>query len=162
MVAAHDGWPPRLRDFARLVTEAPDEAVVQFAVAISDLLARLQADSLEACWAFAHEGPDAPASVLPTGARDAVANAGRALANSVKNSRTPPWNPELSRTAVTQLVAAIHEKGITPAVQGLRPGADHALFCSSFHTLIEVALALPASQRVNVLRAILSGGGRSI
>jgi hypothetical protein len=126
------------------------------------LLARLQVDNLEACWAFAHEGPDASAGVLPTSARDAVANAGRALANSVKSSHDPSWNAERSKTAVTQLIAAIRDKGITPDMQGLRPGAEHALFCSSFHTLLEVALALPAPQRVNALRAVLSGGGRSI
>jgi hypothetical protein len=36
------------------------------------------------------------------------------------------------------------------------------MFCSSFHTLLEVALALPATQRVDALRAVLAGGGRSI
>lgn len=162
VVDSDSGWPPRLRDFARLILQAPDESVVQFAVAITDLLARLQVDSLEACWAFAHEGPDALTATLPTAARDALASAGKELANAAKNGRDITPNEDLSRKAVAELASVIREKGMAPAVQGLRPGAEHALFCPSFHRLLEVALALPPPHRVNALRALLSGGGRSI
>ena len=174
VVVLDDGWPPRLRDFARLVLQAPDEAVVQFAVAIADLVAALQVDSLEACWAFAHEGPmvevaaellDAlvdPAEMLPTAARDALVSAGTRLANAAKQGREISRNGDPSGKAVTELVSVIREKGMAPAMQGLRPGAEHTMFCSSFHTLLEVALALPATHRVDALRAVLAGGGRSI
>jgi hypothetical protein len=162
VVVLHDGWPPRLRDFARLVLEAPDDAVVRFAGAISDLLGGLQVDSLEACWAFAHEGPDASAATLPTSARDALVSAGTELANAAKKGPETPWNGDRSGKAVAELVSVIRARGMAPAMLGLRPGAEHALFCSSFHTVLEVALGLPATQRVDVLRAVLSGGGRSI
>ncbi len=162
VVVLHDDWPPRLRDFARLVLEAPDDAVVRFASTISDLLGRLQVDGLEACWAFAHEGPDASAAKLPIAAHDALVSAGKELATAAKSGREIPWNGDRGGRAVTELVSVIRAKGIAPAMQGLRPGAEHALFCPSFHTLLEVALALPASHRADALRAVLSGGGRSI
>jgi hypothetical protein len=162
VVVLDDGWPPRLRDFARLVLQAPDEAVVQFAVAIADLVAALQVDSQEACWAFAHEGPDTSAAMLPTAARDALVSAGQELASAAKKSHDIPRYGDLSGKAVTELVSVIREKGMAPAMQGLRPGAEHTMFCSSFHTLLELALALPATHRVDALRAVLAGGGRSI
>jgi hypothetical protein len=161
VVVPHEEWPPRLRDFAGLILQAPDEAVVQFATAITDILARLQLENLEACWAFAHEGPDLPAAMLSTAAHDALTNAGTTLANSVKGSREPAQNAERQKKAVAALVAAIREDKATPAMQGLRQGAEHRSFCSSFRTLLEAALALPPTHRVNALRAILSGGSHS-
>lgn len=162
LVVLNNGWPPRLRDFARLVLEAPDDAVVRFGSVISDLMGRLPVDSLEACWAFAHEGPDASAAALPSAARDALIAAGKELADAAKRGREIPWSGERGGKAVTELVSVIRAKGVAPAMLGLRPGVEHALFCSSFHTLLEIALALPAPQRADALRAVLSGGGRSI
>jgi hypothetical protein len=162
VVALDTGWPPRLRDFARSVTEAPDDAVVHFAVALSDFLARLQEVNPEACWAFAHEGPDAPAAMLPNSAREAILGAGSELAKSAQNGHPLSWNPEAGKNAMTELVAALRERGMMPALQGLRRGAEHATFCPALSRLLDMALALPASHRVDALRAILTGGNRSM
>jgi hypothetical protein len=158
IVANDSSWPPRLGDFAQSVIQAPDDAVVRFTTELLDFLARLQEVSPEACWAFAHEGPDASTAMLPKPANDAIVSAGKALADAARNGQKLAWNPELGKNAVTQLVAMIREGGMAPAMQGLRRGAEHATFCPSFHKLLETALASPPAHRVDTLRAILSGG----
>jgi hypothetical protein len=161
-IIAHDsGWPPRLSDFAQSVRQAPDQAVVRFSVELSNFLAQLQEIDPEACWAFAHEGPDTSAATLPKAVNDAIASAGKALADAARNGRGPSWNPAIAKSSVTQLVATIRENGMAPAMQGLRHGAEHATFCPSFHGLLQTVLALPPSRRVDTLRAMLSGGGHT-
>jgi hypothetical protein len=160
VVTQDSGWPPRLRDFGRLVIQAPDAAVIQYAKELSELLKGLQDANPEACWAFGNEGPDATAATLPKAVHERIVDVGNELANAVKTSRQTSWNPELGKDAVKELVASIREKELGPAMQGLRRGAEHATFCPSFNRLLEATQALPASHRVNALRAILSGGER--
>jgi hypothetical protein len=120
-LAVDHGWPPRLTDLARQLWTAPDEAVLAFGTALSDLLVSLQTANPEACWAFAHEGPDAPQVALSP--------------------------------------ASVRGKGMILALQGLRPGADHALFCPSLHELLLAIPALPEALRAGAFRAVLSPGG---
>jgi hypothetical protein len=96
--------------------------------------------------------------VLPEAVHERIVGAANVLANAVRNSRHASWNPELGKDAVRELVATVREKGMAPAMQGLRRGAEHATFCPSFNSLLELTQALPASHRVNALRAILSSG----
>ena len=139
VLAADHGWPPRLSDFAQRLWTAPDEAVLQFGTALSDLLVLLQAKNPEACWAFAHEGPDAPQAALPPIALDALAAAGKYLPNVPTRPRDKTADAEQSKKAAAELIAFIREKGMVQAMQGLRPGADHAVFCPSLHRLLQAA-----------------------
>ena len=162
VLAADHGWPPRLSDFAQRLWTAPDEAVLQFGAALSALLVQLQAMNPEACWAFAHEGPDAPQTALPQTALDAIAAAGKYLPTTERKPRDKTADAEQSRKATTELIAFIREKGLAPSMQGLRPGADHAAFCPSLHALLQAVLAQPESRRAGAVRAVLSPGGRQM
>jgi hypothetical protein len=149
---------PRLSDITRLLPAAPDNTVVEFATVLSDLVRRSQEVNPEACWAFAHEGPDDPRSALPQTILDAVAAAQRGLAESAKATRVQEPAAEKRKKVAADLRSAMLANGRTAKLEGLRAGADHAAFCPSLHELLEVALALPAPNRVLALRAILSGG----
>jgi hypothetical protein len=158
VLAFDHGWRPRLSDLTRLLPTAPDEAVLQFGSTLSDLLRRLQDMTPEACWAFAHEGPDAPQAGLPRTALDAVAAAGKYLAEAPQAKRITTLDAEQSKKAAADLIAFIRATGMAAALDGLRPGADHAAFCPSLRALLQSALALPESRRVGALRAVLSDG----
>jgi hypothetical protein len=162
VLAADHGWPPRLSDFAQRLWTAPDEAALQFGTALSDLLVLLQAKNPEACWAFAHEGPDAPQAALPPIALDALAAAGKYLPNVPTKPRDKTADAEQSKKAAAELTAFIREKGMVQAMQGLRPGADHAVFCPSLHGLLQAALSRPDPRRAGAVRAVLSPGGRQM
>ena len=148
----------RLGDITRLLRAAPDAAVVQFATALSDLVARLQDANPEACWAFAHEGPDEPRDALPQTILDTVAAVRQRLAAAANTTQVQPPTAEQRKKATADLVAAMRARGETAALAGLWTGADHAAFCPSLHELLQAALALPEPRRVPVLRAVLSGG----
>jgi hypothetical protein len=149
---------PRLSDITRLLRMAPDDAVVQFSTVLSDLVERMQETSPEACWAFAHEGPNNPQNALPQTMLDAVAAAQKGLAASVTPTEVQQPNAEQRKKAAADLLAAMQAKGQATALEGLRAGADHAAFCLSLHELLQAALALPDPHRVLALRAVLSGG----
>ena len=57
------------------------------------------------------------------------------------------------KKATAELIALLHEKDMIQAMQGLRPGADPALFCPSLYQLLQAALALPENHRAGALRA---------
>jgi hypothetical protein len=158
VLAVDNGWPPRLIDLTRRLAATPDDAVVQFGGALSDLLMRLQALNPEACWAFAHEGPDLTDAALPKTALDAIAAAQKYLANETRGRVNHAEAPQQSKKATAELVAFIHDKELLAAMQGLRQGAEHATFCPSLHRLLEAALALPEGHRAGALRAVLSPG----
>jgi membrane-bound ClpP family serine protease len=162
VLAVDHGWPPRLTDLTRRLVTASDQAVVQFGAALSDLLARLQDSNPEACWAFAHEGPDVTQAALPQTALDAIAAAEKYLGDATKDRRDRTLDVRQGKKAAAELVAFIREKDLAPALQGLRPGADHLVFCPSLYRLLQATLALPETHRADVLRAVLSPGGRSM
>jgi hypothetical protein len=160
VLAVDHGWPPRLTDLTRRLVTASDQAVVQFGTALSDLLASLQDMNSEACWAFAHEGPDVTQSALPRTALNAIAVAEKYLGDATKDRRDRTLDARQDKEATAQLIAFIREKDLASALQGLRPGADHVVFCPSLHRLLQAALALPETHRAGALRAVLSPGGR--
>jgi hypothetical protein len=86
VLALDRGWPPRLTDLSRRLVTTADEAVVQFGAALSDLLLRLQDLNPQACWDFAHEGPDLPQAALPQPALNALAAAEKVLGDAANNS----------------------------------------------------------------------------
>jgi hypothetical protein len=148
----------KLSDITRLLRAAPDDAVVQFSTVLSDLVGRLQEANPEACWAFAHEGPNDPQNALPQTMIDAVAAAQKGVAASAKDTQVQPPDAEQRKKAAADLLAAMGAKGQAAALEGLRAGADHAAFCLSLHELLQAALALPDPNRALALRVVLSGG----
>lgn len=149
---------PRPSDFTQLLRSAPDDAVIQFASAFSDLIGRLQVANAEACWAFAHEGPDDPQDVLPRNLLDGFAAAQQRLAEVARTTQAAAIDPAQRKQVAADLQAAMRAKGQIAALEGLRSGADHAIFCPSLRDLLEAALGLPDPHRVTALRALLSGG----
>jgi hypothetical protein len=154
------GWPPRLTDLTRRLAATSDEAVVRFGAALSDLVAHLQSINPEACWAFAHEGPDLAQAAWPEAAFKEVTAAEKYLADATDNRRDHPPDAQQGNKAMAELIGLIHEGDLLPAMQGLRPGADHAVFCPSLRRLLEAALALPERHRASALRAMLSSGNQ--
>jgi hypothetical protein len=57
-----------------------------------------------------------------------------------------------------ELVGLMRAKGQDTALQGVRAGAAHAMFCPSFQVLLEAALALPDLDQVLALRGLLASG----
>lgn len=158
-VLALGGGPlPKLSDFSQSMRTAPDDAVIQFAAVLSDMIGQLQAANTEACWAFAHEGPDNPQNALPRTMLDAVTAARKHLAESAKATQAQTPNTEQLKKAAADLLAAIRAKGQATALDGLRAGADHSAFCPSLREMLQAALALPDPGRALALRAVLSGG----
>jgi hypothetical protein len=151
-----NGWPPRLTDLTPRLVTTPDDAVVHFGTALSDLVARLQEMNPEACWAFAHEGPDLTEAALPKTALDAIAAAEKYLGGSTNERGDRALALQRGKNATAELVAFMREKDLIGAMQGLRPGAEHAAFCPSLHRLLDTALALPERYRADALRAVLS------
>jgi hypothetical protein len=149
---------PRLSDSTQLLRSAPDDAVIQFASAFADLVGQLQDANPEACWTFAHEGPDDPQDVLPRSLLDGFAAAQQRLAEASRSTQVPPMDPAQRKRAGADLLALMRVKGKAAALEGLRSGADHAAFCPSLRELLQTMLGLPDPQRVTALRALLSGG----
>ena len=149
---------PRLSDFTRLLRTAPDDAVIQFATAFSDLIGQLQETNPEACWTFAHEGPDDPQDVLPQTVLDGFAAAQQRLAEAARTTQAAALDPAQRKQAEADLLAAMRAKGQLASLEGLRSGADHAAFCPSLGDLLQAALGLPDTHRGTALRlAVLSG-----
>ena len=159
VLAVDHGWPPRLADLERQLWTAPDEAVLACGTALSDLLVSLQAGNPEACWAFAHEGPDAPQVALSPETLDAIRAVGNYLSGPARSPRDSLTEAEQSKKAAAELIAFVRGRGMVQALQGLRPGADHALFCPSLHALLQAIPALPEALRAGAFRAVLSPGG---
>jgi hypothetical protein len=134
--------------------------VVQFGIALSDLLVRLQGVNPEACWAFAHEGPDVTEAALPKTALEAITAAEVFLSAPASDRHDHGRTLKEVTKAAADLVAFIREKDLIPTLQGLRLGAEHAAFCPSLHRLLETALALPERHRAGIVRAVLSAGGQ--
>jgi hypothetical protein len=149
---------PRLGDSTQSLRTAPDDAVVQFGRALSDLVARLQESNPEACWAFAHEGPNDPQNALPQILLDALVAARERLAESAKASLVQTSAGEQRKEALADLQTLMRSIGPTVSLEGLRPGAEHAAFCPSLHALLEAALRLSDPRRGPVLRTMLSSG----
>jgi hypothetical protein len=160
VLSIDNGWPPRLTDLTQRLVTTSDDAVVQFATALSDLLVRMQAMNPEACWAFAHEGPDVPQTALPRETVDAITATAKYLTDSANDRWEHMRGSEQGKKATADLVALIREKDLLPVTQGLRPGAEHVAFCPSLHRLLEAGLALPEPDRPGALRTVLSPGGR--
>jgi hypothetical protein len=158
MLALGGSQLARLSDITPLLRSAPDDAVIRFATALSELIGQVQATNPEACWAFTHEGPDDPRNALPQTALDAIAAAQRGLAESAKATRVQTPDADQRKKAAADLLAAVSAKGQVAALQGLRAGANYVDFCPSLHELLEAALALPDLRRAPVLRSVLSGG----
>jgi hypothetical protein len=158
VLALDRGWPPRLTDLTRRLATTSDEAVVQFGAALSDLLLRLQDLNPQACWAFAHEGPDVPQAALPQPAINAIAAAEKFLADAANNRGSHMRDAQSGKKATAELIVLLREKGMVQAMQGLRSGADPALFCPSLYRLLQAALALPEKHQAGALRAVLYPG----
>jgi hypothetical protein len=156
LVALGGGPLPRLDDIARQVPGAPDPIVVEFATTLSGLLTQLQDVDPEACWAFAHEGPDNPATTVPRSVLDAIVVAGRKVADAATDSQPPSSDTEQRKKAAMDLMETMRAKGQVDGLQGLRPGADHATFCPSLREYLKAALAWTDPRRVLALRAVLS------
>jgi hypothetical protein len=135
---------------------ASDGAVLQFATALSVLLGRLQDANPEACWAFAHEGPNDPHNTLPQPVLDAVAMARRSLSEAARPARVARPDAEERKKMTVELVRTMRMQGKDAVLQGLRAGAAHATFCPSFQELLDAALALPDLNQVPTLRALLA------
>jgi hypothetical protein len=148
---------PRLNDIARLLPAVPDEAVVEFATTLAALLPRLQDANPEACWAFAHEGPDDPRASLPPGLQDAIAamRARVAAMTETRRAHRPESDAGQLRKALADLFAVIRADGRIDSVMGLQIGAAHETFCPALHVLLVQALALPDSRRATTVRAVL-------
>jgi hypothetical protein len=158
VLAIDQGWPSRLTDLTRRLATTSDEAVVQFGTALSDLLMHLQNINPEACWAFTHEGPDIAQAALPEAAIEEVTVAEKYLTDAANHRRDHPPDARQGSKATAELIALVREKDMLPAMHGLRPGADHTVFCPSLHRLLLAALALPETHRASALRAVLSPG----
>jgi hypothetical protein len=150
IVAIDDGQSRNLRDVTNRLAAAPDRAVVQLAMALTDLLDKLQAVNPESCWAFAHDGAAELNSLLPPGVLEPVAAAERQVADA-------PPAPQ-PRIPIAELMKTLRARGAAQGLDGLRPGADHAAFCPSLRRLLLAVLALPDPSRAGGLRAVLAGG----
>jgi hypothetical protein len=149
---------PRLSDFTQLLQTAPDDAVIRFGTVLSDLIKQLQETNPEACWAFAHEGPNDPQNVLPQALLDAVVAAQKRLSESAKANPVQTGAAVQQKQARADLLALMRSTGRAVSLEGLRTGADHAAFCPALHELLEAALTLSDPRRVLALRTMLSGG----
>ena len=152
---------PRLSDFTRLLRTAPDDAVIQFATAFSDLIGphcrkriRRPADLCSM------KVPDDPQDALSQTVLDAgfAAAQQRRQREAARTTQAAALDPAQRKQAEADLLAAIRAKGQLAALEGLRSGADHAAFCPSLRDLLQAALGLPDTHRGTALRAVLSGG----
>jgi hypothetical protein len=148
----------RLKDFTPLLRVAPDDAVSEFAMVFSDLLVRLREANPEACWAFAHDGPDDPLASLPAPIPDIIASAWTRLTAVANATRDQSPTEDQRKKALTDLLGPFRATGREASLSGLRPGADHTAFCNSLGELLQAALALPEPRRGSALRAVLFGG----
>jgi membrane-bound ClpP family serine protease len=148
----------RLSDLVRLLPEAPDNTVVEFAAALSGIIGQLQEANPEACWAFAHEGPEDALKALPEAMLDSVAAVRARLAAAAKATQVQTPNLQQRNKTMANLLALIRADGRAASLEGLRAGAEHTTFCPSLHELLRAALDLPDPRRAITLRAVLYGG----
>jgi hypothetical protein len=148
------GWPIRLTDLTRTVASANDDTLLQFAAAILELLPKIQATNAEACWAFAHEGPDTTAAALPPPILDAIEAIQQRFANIAVDPRRAASDAEQNRRTIAELIASIRAQDAVASMQGFRHGANHSAFCPSLHDLLQFALRLPEPRRAGSIRAV--------
>jgi hypothetical protein len=158
VLALSGGEAPKSGDLKAMLQTAPDDALVQFTAALSDAMLRLQEVNPEGCWAFAHEGHGSELNALPQTDLEAIKTAMQHLAEAPRFKRVSPPDAEQRQQAGQELVAIMRLNGQAAALEGLRPGADHAVFCPALHAMLQTALALPVERRITALRALLSGG----
>jgi hypothetical protein len=158
LVALDDNPSPRLADLLRLLPLATDGAVRQFAKTLFVLLGQLQEANPEACWAFAHDAPNDPRTTLPPPVLDAIAMAKKSLAETERAGPASTSDVAKRKKMAAELVGLMRAKGQDTALQGVRAGAAHAMFCPSFQVLLEAVLALPDLDQVLALRGLLASG----
>jgi hypothetical protein len=157
MVATAGSEAPRLGDAKTLLRTAPNDALVQFAAALADALARLQEMKPEACFSFAHEGHGNELAALPRNDLEPIEAAMKYLADSSRYQQVPPLDAEQQRQASQDLFVFMRTHGQAAVLEGLRPGADHAAFCPALQAMLKTALAMPGPRQPTALRALLSG-----
>jgi hypothetical protein len=157
VVAIDDGKSLNLREITRFLAAATDRALVQFTMALSNFLAQLEEVNPETCWAFAHDGSADLGRLLPPKALDALTAAEQRVIETASTAPTAPLSTEERKHATAELSRTMRANGQAGVLEGLRPGAEHAAFCSSLRNVLQIALALPDPQRIRDLRAVLSG-----
>ena len=157
MLATGGSEAPKLGDARALLRTAPNDALVQFAAALADALARLQEMKPEACFSFAHEGHGNELAALPRNDLEPIEAAMKYLADSSRYQQVPPLDAEQQRQASQDLFVFMRTHGQAAVLEGLRPGADHAAFCPALQAMLKTALAMPGPRQPTALRALLSG-----
>lgn len=144
-----------LSDSLPLIQTASDRSVIQFAIAVSDILAELRKRDPEACWAFANQGAPDLTKLIPFGIFQAYLTAEQKMAEDI--SGPPPTVLDLAerKVAAADLREVLHNEGQDSIFIDLQPTADHAAFCQSLYNLLQTALAMPEPRRIRALRVLL-------
>jgi hypothetical protein len=143
-----------LTDSLPLVQTSSDRSVVQFAMAVSDILAELRKTDPEACFAFANQGAPDLRKLIPPRIFEAYLAAQQKMTDDISG---PP--PTIMDTAARQAAAAdlkqsLHTEGQDSVFVDLQLTSDHTAFCQSLYRLLQAALAMPEPRQIRALRIL--------
>ena len=143
-----------LTDSLPLVRASPDRSVVQFAIAVSDILAALRKADPEECWAFANQGTTDLRKLVPSGMFEIYSTAEQKMSEDISGPPPAVLDPAERKAAAADLTQSLHMEGQDSVFAGLQPTSDHAAFCQSLYSLLQAALAMPEPRRIRALRLL--------
>lgn len=143
-----------LTDSLPLVQTSSDRSVVQFAMAVSDVLAELRKTDPEACWAFANQGATDLRKLIPPGMFQAYLTAEQKMSEDIGGPPPTMMDEAERKAAATDLRQSLHTEGQDSVFIGLQLASDHTAFCQSLYSLLEAALAMPEPRRIRALRIL--------
>jgi len=138
-----------------LVRTSSDRSVVQFAIAVSDVLATLRKADPEACWAFANQGTTDLEKLVPSRAIQVYSSAEQEMSEDISDPPPTVLDPATRNAAAADLTQSLHRERQDSVFAGLQPTSDHAAFCQSLYSLLQAALAMPEPRRIRALRVLL-------
>jgi hypothetical protein len=144
-----------LTDSLPLVQTSSDRSVVQFALAVSDLLAELRKRDPEACFAFANQGAPDLGKLIPSSTFEAYLATQQKMTEDMSGPPPSIMDSSARQAAAADLKKSLHTKGQDSAFVDLQLPSDHTAFCQSLNTLLQAALAMPEPRRIMALRVLL-------